>query len=79
LANTLQVYQFGAQKDARVNIELAKNSAAIAEASSKDSAVMRAIAVETRRDSTAMKTIAVLTMFFLPGTFVAVCSLFSKN
>jgi Mg2+ and Co2+ transporter CorA len=29
------------------------------------------IAFETRRDSAAMKTIAVLTIVFLPGTFVA--------
>jgi hypothetical protein len=27
---------------------------------------------ESKRDSSAMKAIAVLTMFFLPGTFVAV-------
>jgi len=30
------------------------------------------IARESKRDSSAMKAIAVLTMFFLPGTFVAV-------
>jgi Mg2+ and Co2+ transporter CorA len=29
------------------------------------------IALETRRDSAAMKTIAVLTIVFLPGTYVA--------
>lgn len=48
-----------AQKDSKVNIALAESSALIAR--------------ETRRDSEAMKTIAVLTMFFLPGTFLAVC------
>ena len=32
---------------------------------------MAAIAVDSKRDSTAMKAIAVLTMLFLPGTFVA--------
>ena len=62
-----------AQKDAKVNIDLAKSSALIARASKDDSAVMRQIAVETKRDSSAMKTIALLGMFFLPGTFVAVC------
>ncbi|KAF2685942.1 hypothetical protein K458DRAFT_365146 [Lentithecium fluviatile CBS 122367] len=35
------------------------------------------IALETRRDSAAMKTIAVLTILFLPGTFVA--TLFSMD
>ncbi|PMD17120.1 hypothetical protein NA56DRAFT_544014, partial [Hyaloscypha hepaticicola] len=32
----------------------------------------RDIARESKRDSSAMKAIALLTMFFLPGTFVAV-------
>jgi hypothetical protein len=34
----------------------------------------RQIAEATRRDSAAMRTIAVLTMLFLPGTAVAVSS-----
>jgi len=33
----------------------------------------RDIARESKRDSSAMKAIALLTMFFLPGTFIAVC------
>ena len=61
-----------AQKDTKLNIQLAENSAAIARASKEDSAVMRTIAIESKKDSTAMKTIAVLGMLFLPGTFVAV-------
>ncbi|KAL5322616.1 hypothetical protein ACEPPN_010589 [Leptodophora sp. 'Broadleaf-Isolate-01'] len=65
------VYQLMAQKDSKTNIELAKSSAAIAKASKEDGAVMRQIALETKKDSSAMKTIAMLTMFFLPGTFVA--------
>ena len=32
----------------------------------------RDIALEAKRDSRAMKAIAVLTMFFLPGAFIAV-------
>ena len=32
----------------------------------------RQIAAATKKDSSAMKTIALLTMIFLPGTFVAV-------
>ncbi|CZR70210.1 uncharacterized protein PAC_20111, partial [Phialocephala subalpina] len=65
------VYQFMAQKDARVNIEVAESSAAIAKASKDDSAVMRIIAIESKKDSSSMKTIATLGMIFLPGTFIA--------
>jgi hypothetical protein len=61
-----------AQRDAKVNIEVAQSSAMLAKASKEDSAVMRTIAIETKRDSSAMKTIAILGIFFLPGTFVAV-------
>ncbi|PVH81761.1 hypothetical protein DL98DRAFT_570898 [Cadophora sp. DSE1049] len=66
------VYQLMAQKDSRTNITIAASSAEIAKASKEDSAVMRQIALDTKRDSSAMKTIATLTMFFLPGTFIAV-------
>jgi hypothetical protein len=61
-----------AQKDAKVNIQLAESSAYLARLSKEDSEVMRAIAVESKKDSSAMKTIAILTMLFLPGTFIAV-------
>ncbi|KAK0099413.1 hypothetical protein ONS95_003517 [Cadophora gregata] len=65
------VYQLMAQKDSHTNITIATSSAEIAKASKEDSAVMRQIALDTKRDSSAMKTIATLTMFFLPGTFIA--------
>jgi hypothetical protein len=68
-----------AQKDAKVNLQLALSSATIAKASKEDSEVMRQIAVETKKDSSAMKTIAFLGMFFLPGTFVAVSRLMSNK
>lgn len=48
------------QKDSKVNIKLAATSATIAK--------------ETKKDGSAMKTIAILTMCFLPGTFLAVSS-----
>lgn len=72
-AQTLEtpVYQFMAQKDAKVNIELAKTLTFLAKASKEDSEAMRVIAVESRKDTSSMKTIAVLTMLFLPGTFLA--------
>jgi len=47
-----------AQKDSKVNIRLAETTTAIAR--------------EGKKDSSAMKAIAVLTMCFLPGTFLAV-------
>ena len=53
-----KVYNFMAQKDNQTNIALARDS--------------RLIAVATQRDSTAMRTIALLTLLFLPGTYVAV-------
>lgn len=68
-----QIYHLMAQKASRTNLEVAKSSAVVAKSAKEDSAVMRQIALETKRDSSAMKTIAMLTMFFLPGTFVAVC------
>jgi len=46
-----------AQKDSQINKRIAEES--------------KNIASETRRDSESMKTIAVLTMVFLPGTFVS--------
>jgi hypothetical protein len=63
-----------AQKDAKVNIDLAKDASFLARASKEDSAVMRTIAIESKRDSSSMKTIAVLGMLFLPSTLVAVSS-----
>ena len=52
------VYNFTAQRDSILNLETAK--------------VTKELAVASKRDSSAMKTIAVLTMVFLPGTFLAV-------
>ena len=46
-------------------------------ATQKQSEYTAAIALETRRDSAAMKTISVVTIVFLPGTFVA--TLFSMD
>ena len=54
----MKVYNYMAQKGNLVTIALAADS--------------RQIAAATKKDSSAMKTIALLTMIFLPGTFVAV-------
>lgn len=48
-----------AQQDQLLNLQVARDS--------------RIIALESKKDSSSMKTIAVMTMVFLPGTFIAVC------
>jgi len=68
-----------AQKDTRVNIDLAKDTSIITRASKEDSAVMRTIAIETKKDSSSMKTIAVLGMLFLPSSLIAVSHLFLET
>lgn len=82
----MEVYNFIAQRDSQLNLRIAETSSALAATSARDSATMKAIAIAAKQDSTtmktiaiaakrdssAMKTIAVLTMVFLPGTFVAV-------
>ncbi|KAL9111932.1 MAG: hypothetical protein Q9227_003782 [Pyrenula ochraceoflavens] len=57
------IFNLIAQRDQSLNIDVARDS--------------RTLAVESKRDSSSMKTIAAVTMFFLPGTFVA--SLFAMN
>ncbi|KAF4624366.1 hypothetical protein G7Y89_g13803 [Cudoniella acicularis] len=51
------VYQYMTQKEAIVNSKIAYTSATIT--------------TKSKKDGSAMKAIAVLTMFFLPGTFLA--------
>ena len=52
------IYTLASQRDQQIGIQLAKDSKTLAE--------------KATRDSTSMKAIAAVTMFFLPGTFVAV-------
>lgn len=58
LADENKVYNYTAQRDARLQNFMANQSSQVAQAS--------------KRDSSAMKGIAVLTMVFVPGTFMAV-------
>jgi hypothetical protein len=60
-----QVYNFIAQRDNMLNVEVARDS--------------RAVAVASKRDSSAMKTLAIVTMAFLPGTFIAVRTYLSST
>jgi hypothetical protein len=57
---SVQIYNYIALKNNEVNSGLAYDS--------------RELAVAGKRDNYAMKSISVITMVFLPGTFVAVCS-----
>jgi hypothetical protein len=61
------------EKCTKIPIQLeTRNQTASNNISARISEQSRDIARESKRDSRAMKAIAVLTMFFLPGTFVAV-------
>lgn len=53
-----QIYNHLAHKSNQINLSLAESS--------------RRIAMEAQRDSAVMKSIAVLTMTFLPATYIAV-------
>ena len=61
LTMMLQLYSMISQRDSKVNISVAEDS--------------KRIAAAAKRDSLAMKTVSMLTLVFLPGTFVAVCFL----
>lgn len=52
-----QLFHLITQQETRLSISVAQDS--------------RTLASATRHDSTAMKTLAAVTVFFLPGTFVA--------
>jgi hypothetical protein len=56
----------------RESKEVAENSKKVAESTQEAVEASRKIADAARRDGTSMSTIAFVTMFFLPGTFVAV-------
>ncbi|KAL3427652.1 hypothetical protein PVAG01_01161 [Phlyctema vagabunda] len=64
------IFNLMAQRDTQASMS-------VAESSRKDNLYMQDIADATLRDSSSMKTIAVLTMVFLPGTFI--CSFFSMT
>jgi len=66
----MQIFNLTLQRDARLSLEIAQTSRDIAEASAR-------MAEATMKDSASMKTIAILTMLFLPGTAVAVSDMLS--
>lgn len=60
-----QIFNLTMQRDLQLNYDLNRINLQIAESS-------RQVALATQEDSASMTTIAVMTMIFLPGTFVAV-------
>jgi Mg2+ and Co2+ transporter CorA len=78
------VYSLIAQRDNASSIQTAEASLRIAEATRADNVAMKAIAedskavaLESLRKNVTMRTIAVVTMLFLPATFIA--TLFSAS
>ncbi|CAK1361629.1 uncharacterized protein RHO25_004799 [Cercospora beticola] len=72
------IFNYRAQRDNQINLQVAESSRKIAEESRLDNLlnvklarVTAQMAEETRQDSAAMKTIATMTLIFLPGTAVA--------
>ena len=55
------------------NAEATKRMAELAEVNQRQAQSMAALAYDTKRDSEVMKAITVVTLIFLPGTFVSVC------
>jgi Mg2+ and Co2+ transporter CorA len=53
--------------------ELAELNYKITEQGAHQATLMAALAYDSKRDSEVMKTITVVTLIFLPGTFVSVC------
>ncbi|KAK5940533.1 hypothetical protein PMZ80_006949 [Knufia obscura] len=74
------IYNLIAQRDQATNLAIAAASREIALQSKVDqensleiAQASKKIAEESRKDSNAMKMIAIVTMVYLPGTFVATC------
>jgi hypothetical protein len=58
------IFHLIAQEDSIHNLEMSANALQISSSTAK-------IAFDTHRDATSMKTLAIVTMFFLPGSFVS--------
>jgi hypothetical protein len=63
---------------AKAQTELAKAQTELAQSQKEISLSSNLIAQASKRDSSAMKGIALLTMVFLPGTYIAVCNAYSS-
>jgi len=67
------IFNLIAQRDQNMSISIAKDSKMLAEQSQRIAHESKVLAEKSKRDSTSMNSIAAVTIFFLPGTFVAVC------
>jgi hypothetical protein len=77
--NTIQVYSLIAQKENALSKRIAETSLRVAEATQRENSEMKLISEEMKtlaisalRESSSMKFLQVITMLFLPATFVAV-------
>jgi Mg2+ and Co2+ transporter CorA len=76
-ANRQTIYSLIAQKDNNMSLQISQTNLGIAETNYADNQIMMRIADANTRDSAAMVVISVVTIAFLPGTFVS--SLFSTT
>jgi Mg2+ and Co2+ transporter CorA len=76
-ANRQTIYSLIAQKDNNMSLQISQTNLGIAETNYADNQIMMRIADANTRDSAAMVIISVVTIAFLPGTFVS--SLFSTT
>jgi hypothetical protein len=79
LTHSVQVYSLIAQKENALNKKIAESSLRVAEATQKENSEMKLISEEMKtlaisalRENSSMRFLQVITMLFLPATFVAV-------
>jgi hypothetical protein len=72
MAKHKQVFSLIAQRDNKLNKTTADYSVDIAKLSAQDGRAMKLLAEAASRDSAAMRSISMVTICFLPGTFMAV-------
>ena len=71
------IFSLIAQRDNRINQTTADQSIKIARLSAQDGQIMKQLAHAATQDSSAMRSISIVTIWFLPATFVA--TLFSTS
>ncbi|KAH5281986.1 hypothetical protein HBI71_000230 [Parastagonospora nodorum] len=71
------VYSLIAQRDSKESLNMAKTQTKIATAQTEIAQIQTGLAKTTKEDSFAMRTIAIMTIAFLPGTFIS--ALFSMD
>ncbi|KAH3948395.1 hypothetical protein HBI56_127130 [Parastagonospora nodorum] len=71
------VYSLIAQRDSKESLNMAKTQTEIATAQTGIAKIQTGLAKTTKEDSFAMRTIAIMTIAFLPGTFIS--ALFSMD